>query len=90
MIAYGKSLLFSNPGSKTERRDLTVSVSDDGGRTWPKRTLVAPGPAAYSDLVILHHGELGLLWERGNSGGIVFRALPLAALVKGTAAPPKP
>ena len=90
MIAYGKSLLFSNPGSKTERRDLTVSVSDDGGRTWPKRTLVAPGPAAYSDLVILPHGELGLLWERGNSGGIVFKPLPLAALVKGTAAPPKP
>lgn len=82
MTAHGKWLLFSNAASRTERRDLTVSVSADGGRTWPKRTLVAPGPAAYSDLVLLPHRRLGVLWERGNSGGIVFAAHPLDTLTR--------
>jgi sialidase-1 len=75
-------LIFSNAGSKTERRDLTVSVSRDGGRTWPKRTLIEPGPAAYSDIVLMKASHLGLLWERGNDGGIFFAVRALAPLLK--------
>ncbi|MDE1176773.1 MAG: sialidase family protein [Edaphobacter sp.] len=85
MIAYGDLLLFSNPGSSTDRRDLTVSVSRDGGHTWPTRTLVAPGDAAYSDIVALKHRQLGILWEKGNAGGIFFMSQPFALLLRGKA-----
>ena len=63
-----------------ERRDLTISVSKDGGRTWPKHTLVEAGPAAYSDIVVMKGGRLGIVWERGNDGGIFFMAMPIAPL----------
>ncbi len=74
-------LLFSNPGNRRERRDLTISVSFDGGRTWPKHTVLYPGPAAYSDIVLLPKDQLGVLWERGGEGGIVFLKLPLKPLL---------
>jgi sialidase-1 len=86
MVSYsgksGRALLFSNPASTTERRDLTISVSKDGGRTWPRHTLAAQGAAAYSDMVVLGGGSLGVVWERGNGGGISFMVMPLASLVQ--------
>jgi sialidase-1 len=85
MLDYSKHgrhlLIFSNAGNTKERRDLTISVSRDGGHTWPVRTLVAPGPAAYSDIALLKGNNLGILWERGNSGGIFFMARPVAPLL---------
>lgn len=75
------ALLFSNPGSTTERRDLTISVSTDGGRTWPGHTLVAQGAAAYSDIVLLKGDLLGVIWERGNSGGVFFMTQPIQSLL---------
>lgn len=84
MIDYrrGRLLVFSNAGNRSERRDLTISVSSDGGLTWPKHTVIFAGPAAYSDIVAMKASQLGVLWERGNSGGIFFAALPVAPLVK--------
>lgn len=86
MIAYAPPkgppvLLFSNAANTRERRDLTVSVSRDNGRTWPKHTLIDSGPSAYSDLVIMRKDRLGILWERGNNGGIAFESRPLAPLL---------
>ena len=77
MISYTLSnnrsvLLFSNAGNPLSRWNLTVSVSMDGGLTWPKHTIIYPGPAAYSDIVVMSKGRLGILWERGNEGGIIF------------------
>ena len=86
MIGYrhGKQLvlLFSNAGNRKERRDLTISASVDGGRTWPKHTLVEAGPAAYSDVVVMKDDRLGIVWERGNDGGIFFMVMPIAPLVQ--------
>ena len=77
----GQVLLFSNAGDKQARRELTVSVSRDGGRTWPKHTVLLDGPAAYSDLVLMKGGRVGVLWERGNDGGIFFMVRPVASLL---------
>ena len=80
-------LLFSNSSSQvpSQRRGLTVSVSRDGGLTWPKHTLLYAGAAAYSDLVVMRGGRLGVrlgvLWEGGEQGGIVFLALPIRSLL---------
>ena len=61
----GLRVLVCNPaGPKRER--LTIRVSDDGCRTWPRARALAPGPAAYSDMCVLPDGAIGCLFERGE------------------------
>ena len=44
-------LLFSNIDTEGNQRErVTVSVSFDGGETWPLKRLIDPGPSAYSSL----------------------------------------
>lgn len=74
----GPLLLFSNPAS-TKRERMTVRVSRDGGRTWPVSHLVHEGSAAYSSLVALPAGRVGLLYERDDYGRIGFVRLELEA-----------
>ena len=77
----GSVLLFSNPANTSLRWDLTVSASTDGGKTWPRHTLLYSGPSAYSDIALLQHHRLGILFERGNEGGIVFFTWPISSLM---------
>jgi len=60
-------LLFSNPahGRTGVRRDMTVRLSRDGGKTWPIERLLWPGPSAYSCLAVLPDGEIACLLEGG-------------------------
>lgn len=58
-------LLFSNPAS-TRRERMTVRVSYDEGQTWPASRVVHEGHTAYSALVALPGGRVGLLYERGD------------------------
>lgn len=67
-----KTLLFSNPNSTEKREKMTVRVSFDDGITWPVSRLIRASGAAYSDLVIVGNGEIGLLYEHGNGGGIHY------------------
>lgn len=59
-------LVFSNPAVPKGRDHLTVRLSEDDGKTWPKSRLVCEGSSAYSSLAVLPHGEIGLLYERDN------------------------
>lgn len=59
-------LLFSNPHSKKERKNMTISRSVDRGTTWTPVLCVNPGPSAYSDMVELRNGRFGLLYETGD------------------------
>ncbi len=65
-------ILFSNPAHPRARRNMTVRLSYDEGRTWPVSKTIDSGPAAYSDLVIQDDMRIGLLYERGNQGGIHY------------------
>lgn len=76
-------LLFANPAHPKARLGMTVRLSFDGGKSWPQSRLVDPGPAAYSDLVDQQDGSVGLLYERGNQGGIAFVRLALSWLEAG-------
>lgn len=69
------ALLFCNPTSVERREKLGVRVSLDDGKKWSDPFIVEPGDAAYSDLVYLGDGLVGVLYEKGNRGGIVFKVL---------------
>lgn len=75
------ALLFSNAGSTTNRVNLTISVSRDGGLTWPRHSLIHAGPSAYSDIVLMRHGKLGILWEHGSDNGIGFTTRKIKPLL---------
>ena len=44
-------LLFSSPGNRSTRTDITVWVSFDGGKTWPVNRLIQKGPGNYTCLL---------------------------------------
>jgi len=66
------ALLFSNPANTKSRTNMTVKVSYDDGVTWEARREIRSGESAYSDLVQLQNGAIGLLYEHGNNGGIHY------------------
>jgi sialidase-1 len=53
------------PGSRA-RTHMTVRLSDDEGRTWPRRLLLHAGPAGYSALAQAGDGSLLCLFEAGE------------------------
>lgn len=61
-------LLLSAPSDADQRVDLRIRTSRDAGSTWSAGLLVAAGPAAYSDLVGLPGGRVGVLVETGATG----------------------
>ncbi|GAA2293494.1 hypothetical protein GCM10010149_46680 [Nonomuraea roseoviolacea subsp. roseoviolacea] len=76
-------LLLSGPGVPDARAVMTVRVSHDDGVTWSVAHTVSGLPAAYSDLVRVDAGTVGLLFETGDFSAyetIAFRRLPIADL----------
>jgi sialidase-1 len=88
----GKRLLFSNPdnlektgapaepGKNRDRKNLTVQLSEDDGKTWKFKRVIEPGWAGYSDLTAGPGGATYLFYESGATGGNAFvtRSLKLA------------
>ncbi len=62
-------ILFSSPWGG-ERKRLAVWSSVDEGRSWPVRRVVHAGAAAYSNLVNLGEGGIGVLFERDGYAAI--------------------
>jgi sialidase-1 len=77
-------LLFSNPAvSAPPRRDMTLQLSTDFGRTWPRtqRVLLDAGQSAgYSCLTMVDDKTVGILYE-GSGAHMVFQAVPLDQLL---------
>ncbi|GAA2538481.1 hypothetical protein GCM10010423_40110 [Streptomyces levis] len=76
-------LLFSGPSDPTARRAMAVWRSTDGGATFTRALTLSQQPAAYSDLVPLGRGTVGILYETGLRGTyetIEFRRIPADAL----------
>ena len=72
---------FSNPASQKARVNMTVRLSYDGAKTWKRSVVVHEGPSAYSNLVSLPGGKLGLLYEGGAKKpyeGIAWKELQMA------------
>ncbi len=66
-------VVFANPRPPTpqddvpsrDRVDLTIRLSDDGGRTWPHARRLHAGPSAYAALAELDDGTILCLYEGG-------------------------
>ena len=71
------TLLFSNPHSlarnkdgseipagRGKRKNLSIKLSRDDGKTWPVNKTLDAGPSAYSDLAELPDGTILCLYER--------------------------
>jgi len=69
-------LIHSNPGTSKERTSMTIRISDDGGKSWPRSKLIHGPSSAYSDLSINADNQIAILYEAGNTSysaeGIVF------------------
>ncbi len=61
-------LLHSLNNSSSQRRDVSIFVSQDDGDSWSLARQLVDGPAAYSSLAILKDGTLGCLIEEGHDG----------------------
>ncbi|MFN8322984.1 MAG: sialidase family protein [Chitinophagales bacterium] len=59
-------LLFSNPRHTKQRKNLTLAVSIDGGKTWSRLLSLWRRRSAYSDLVVLADGDVLCLYETGK------------------------
>jgi sialidase-1 len=69
-------LLFVNADSRDARKNLTIKVSYDEGETWTKGRTIYAGSAAYSDLVVMKNGNIGLLYEQNEYTENVFLSFP--------------
>jgi len=74
-------LVFGNPSNVGRRLNFSVHASDDGGRTWPRATVVFPGDAGYSDMAFTRNGSVAVLFEKGFGGNpstsIAFGVVPV-------------
>jgi sialidase-1 len=71
-------ILFSNPdtvdraagkakaGERRDRKNVSVKLSRDDGRTWPVSRTLESGPSAYSDLAVLPDGTALCFYESGR------------------------
>lgn len=83
-------LLFSNPhnlekakgkaepGTSRDRKNVSVKLSRDEGRTWPLSKTIEPGPSMYSDLAVTKSGTILCFHGRGTKPGFAGAGLSLA------------
>jgi sialidase-1 len=64
---HGKPVVVFTNAASTKRENMTVRLSFDEGRTWPVARTLHAGPAAYSTVIGLRDGSLGVLYERGDA-----------------------
>lgn len=63
---HKRYLLHSLPADAEERKAVSVYISGDEGKTWPRKKLLAKDGSGYSALVALPDGTVGCLLEEGK------------------------
>ncbi|MCM4157017.1 sialidase family protein [Gramella sp. AN32] len=81
---YDKNrLLFSNSNDAKDRKNLTVRISYDEGKTWSDGKTVYAGGSAYSSMTILENGEIGVFFEKDDYKENAFVSFSLEWLTDG-------
>ena len=70
-------LFFSNPNSKYKREKMTVRMSLDQGKTWPKSILLDQKGGAYSSMAMVDDQTLGILYE-SSVADMVFQKIKIS------------
>ncbi|HAZ03726.1 MAG: glycosyl hydrolase [Bacteroidetes bacterium GWF2_42_66] len=82
----GKSYyLFSNPAVPVGRTHMTIKISNNDCADWQIGKLIDACPSAYSCLVKLPNGDIGILYEAGEKKpyeSIILVRLPIRSLLK--------
>lgn len=72
-------ILFCSPqGSK--RTNLYVWLSYDEGKTWPTKKQIYEAGSAYSNMVVMKDGQIGVLFEKDNYKSISLKTISLSEL----------
>jgi sialidase-1 len=66
LLRFGKE---GKPGATRDRKNLTVKLSYDEGKTWPVSLVLEPGLSGYSDLAVGPDGTIYCFYERGSTDG---------------------
>ncbi len=83
-MSAGDLLIFSNPRDLYTRKNLTVQVSLDEGRSWPKNyhLLLDEGIGrGYSCLTMVDQETVGIIYE-GSQADLVFQKIKVAELIE--------
>ncbi len=72
-------ILFASPAGPT-RKKMTIRMSYDEGKTWPRNKEIYDGGSAYSNLIKLSDDRVGLLYEKDGYAKVVFVTVPLAEI----------
>ncbi len=76
-------LLFSNAKMEKGRKNMTVRISYDEGKTWSEGKTIYAGSSAYSSLTILKNGDIGLFFEQDEYTKNPFVSFSLEWLTDG-------
>ncbi|MCD6597141.1 MAG: exo-alpha-sialidase, partial [Bacteroidales bacterium] len=76
-------LLFANAKMEKGRKNMTVRLSYDEGKTWTEGKTIYPGGSAYSSLSILKNGNIALFFEKDNYKENAFVSFSLEWLSDG-------
>ncbi|MBM3787582.1 MAG: exo-alpha-sialidase [Acidobacteria bacterium] len=89
LARHPKGILFSNPnnlersdgpaepGGRRDRKNVSVQLSRDGGKTWPVRRSIEPGWSGYSDLAVGPDSRIYCFYEHGDPAASRFRPVAL-------------
>ncbi len=71
LVRLGDRVLFSNPHNTDgrDRRNVSIYVSEDSGKSWKYRRSIESGFSGYSDLAIGKDGSVYCFHERGGMNG---------------------
>lgn len=54
----------AEPGQNRDRKNVTVQLSRDEGKTWPVKRALEPGGSGYADIAVARDGSVLALYER--------------------------
>lgn len=71
-------LLFSNPKHTKRRKNLSLQISNDEGKSWHKQVSIHKGKSAYNDIVVLPNNDVLCIFETGKGlpyAGIAIKVI---------------
>lgn len=68
LIRYDDSILLHSIPNSLQRKNVSIFLSFDEGKTWPEHKSICHGPSVYSSLTVLPDGTIGAYIEENPTG----------------------